>query len=44
LLPYRCEALPLALREEQRLRLFENRVLRRISGLKIDEIEDGEIA
>jgi hypothetical protein len=26
------------LREESRLRMFENRVLRRISGLKRDEV------
>jgi hypothetical protein len=34
---YRCETLSLTLREERRLRVFENRVLR-ISGLKRDEV------
>jgi hypothetical protein len=29
---YGCETLPLTLREEHRLRVFENRVLRRIFG------------
>jgi hypothetical protein len=29
---YGCETLSLTLREEDRLRVFENRVLRRISG------------
>jgi hypothetical protein len=29
---YRCETLSLTLREEHRLRVFENRVLRRIFG------------
>jgi hypothetical protein len=31
----------LALREEHRLRVFENRVLRRIFGLKRDEVTGG---
>jgi hypothetical protein len=31
---YGCEKWSLTLREEQRLRVFENRVLRRISGPK----------
>jgi hypothetical protein len=31
---YGCETLSLTLREEQRLRVFENRVLRRIFGLR----------
>jgi hypothetical protein len=31
---YGCETWPLTLREERRLRLFENRVLRRVCGLK----------
>jgi len=31
---YGCETLSLTLREERRLRVFENRVLRRIFGLK----------
>jgi hypothetical protein len=35
---YRCEIWSLALREEHRLRVFENRVLRRIFGPKIDEV------
>jgi hypothetical protein len=34
---YGCEALSLTLREEHRLRVFENRVLRRIFGPKRDE-------
>jgi hypothetical protein len=35
---YGCETWPLTLREEHRLRVFENRVLRRISGPKRDEV------
>jgi hypothetical protein len=35
---YGCETLSLTLREEHRLRVFENRVLRRIFGLKRDEV------
>jgi hypothetical protein len=35
---YECESWSLTLREEQRLRVFENRVLRRILGLKRDEV------
>jgi len=35
---YRCETWSLALREECRLRVFENRVLRRIFGPKRDEV------
>jgi hypothetical protein len=35
---YGCETWSLTLREEQRLRVFENRVLRRISGPKRDEL------
>jgi RNase P/RNase MRP subunit POP5 len=35
---YGCETLSLRLREEHRLRLFENRVLRRIFGPKRDEV------
>jgi hypothetical protein len=35
---YGCETLPLTLREEHRLRVFENRVLRRIFGPKRDEV------
>jgi hypothetical protein len=34
---YGCETLPLTLREEHRLRVFENRVLRRIFGPTTDE-------
>jgi hypothetical protein len=35
---YGCEAWSVTLREEQRLRVFENRVLRRIFGPKRDEV------
>jgi hypothetical protein len=35
---YGCETWSLTLREEDRLRVFENRVLRRIFGLKRDEV------
>ena len=35
---YGCEILSLTLREERRLRVFENRVLRRIFGPKRDEV------
>jgi hypothetical protein len=35
---YGCETWSLTLREEQRLRVFENRVLRRIFGPKRDEL------
>jgi hypothetical protein len=35
---YGCETWSLTLREEQRLRVFENRVLRRIFGPKRDEV------
>jgi hypothetical protein len=38
---YGCETWPLTLREEQRLRVFENRVLRRIFGPKRDEVTGG---
>ena len=38
---YGCETLSLTLREERRLRVFENKVLRRILGPKRDE-ETGE--
>jgi len=34
----RCETWSLTLREECRLRVFENRVLRRIFGSKVDEV------
>jgi hypothetical protein len=36
--PYWCGTWPLTLREEQRLRVFENRVLRRIFVPKRDEV------
>jgi hypothetical protein len=35
---YVCETYPLTLREEHRLRVFENRELRRILGPKRDEV------
>jgi hypothetical protein len=35
---YGCESWSLTLREECRLRVFENRVLRRIFGPKRDEV------
>ena len=35
---YGCETWSLSLREERRLRLFENRVLRRLFGPKRDEV------
>jgi hypothetical protein len=35
---YGCKTLSLALREEHRLRVFENRILRRIFGPKRDEV------
>jgi hypothetical protein len=35
---YGCETWSLTLREEHRLRVFENRVLRRIFGSKMDEV------
>ena len=35
---YGCETWSLALRQERRLRVFENRVLRRIFGPKRDEV------
>ena len=35
---YGCETWSLALREERRLRVFENRVLRRVFGLKRDAV------
>jgi hypothetical protein len=35
---YGRETLSLTLREEHRLRVFENRVLRRIFGLRRDEV------
>jgi hypothetical protein len=38
---YGCETWSLTLREEHRLRVFENRLLRRIFGLKKDEVTGG---
>jgi hypothetical protein len=35
---YRCETWFLTLREEHKVRVFENRVLRRISGPKRNEV------
>jgi hypothetical protein len=35
---YGCEAWSLTLREEHRLKVFENRVLRRVFGPKGDEV------
>jgi hypothetical protein len=37
-----CETWSLTLREEHRLRIFENRMLRRIFGLQRDEVMKGE--
>jgi len=39
---YGCETWSLTLREEHRLRLFENRVLRKIFAPKSDEVMGGE--
>ena len=40
---YGCETWSLTFREERRMRVFENRVLRRIFGPKRDEVtENGE--
>jgi hypothetical protein len=38
---YGCETWSLTLREEHRLRVFENRALRRIFGPKRDEVAGG---
>ena len=35
---YECETWSLTLRVERRLRVFENRVLRRVFGLKRDDV------
>jgi len=35
---YGCETWSVTLREERRLRVFENRVLRRVFGSKMDEV------
>jgi hypothetical protein len=40
---YGCETWSLTLREEQGLRVFENRVLRRIFGPKRDEVHSEEL-
>jgi hypothetical protein len=37
---YGCETCSITLREEHRLRVFENRVLRRIFGLKRDKVTE----
>jgi hypothetical protein len=41
LILYGCETCSLTLREEHRLRVFENRVLRRIFGLKRGKVMGG---
>jgi hypothetical protein len=38
---FRCENFSLTLEEENRLRVFENRVLKKISGSKTDEVTGG---
>jgi hypothetical protein len=38
---YGCDTLSLTLREEHRLMVFENKLLRRIFGLKRDEMIGG---
>jgi hypothetical protein len=38
---YGCSAWSIALREEHRLRVLENKVLRRLFGLKRDEVTGG---
>jgi hypothetical protein len=38
---YGCETWSLTLREEHRLKVYENRVLRRIFGWKKDEVTGG---
>ena len=39
---YGCETCSLTLREKRKLRVFENWVLRRISGPERDEVTDGK--
>jgi hypothetical protein len=41
MVPYGCETWSLALRKESRLRLFENRVLRRIFRSRRDKVTGG---
>jgi hypothetical protein len=38
---YACETWSLALREEQRLRVFENKMLRRIIAPKREKVAEG---
>jgi hypothetical protein len=38
---YWCETVPLTLREEHSWKVFENKVLRRIFGLRRDEVIGG---
>jgi hypothetical protein len=38
---YGCETLSVTLREEQKLRVFENRMLRRVFGSKRDKVKGG---
>jgi hypothetical protein len=38
---YGCETWSLTLREERRLKVFENRVLRRVFGSKREEVTGG---
>jgi hypothetical protein len=40
LVSYGCETWSLTLKEERKLRVFGNRVLRRIFGLKRDEVTE----
>jgi hypothetical protein len=39
--PYWCETWSLTVREEHKLRVFENKVLRRIFGPKSDRVLEG---
>jgi hypothetical protein len=41
---YGCETWSLTLRDERRLRVFENRVLKRVFGPKRDEVTDERCA
>jgi hypothetical protein len=38
---YECKTWSLTLKEEHRLRVFENRVLRRVFGISRDEVTGG---